>query len=324
MQTSTQRCQANTARLTQLIRCQRGVAVVETVLIMGLMAGLVIMAMAALQTGDVMSNPFADMTAMQTDAPVDTAKSPNGGASAPTPTVVATEPRSTIGHGALMIGMCWTALLLGVVLAGHKRIRSTRDIVENDDPEDPPTNIEADHRFVKRQHILRILNQDMAMLLESRLTVRQLMSHNITVIPANMRCDEVLETMRNGKIRHLMVCRDGDQLQGVISDRDVHQKTGEKASDIMTANPVTVSPDSAINPAVTQLVKMHISCLPVVEDGRLVGVLTTTDLMLALQCSIQVLHHLALDATRDSEPVEPIEQIRPVDHQEPQLVESAS
>ena len=72
----------------------------------------------------------------------------------------------------------------------------------------------------------------------------------------------------------------------------------------MTADPITVTPDSLINPAITQLVNRHISCLPVVEDGRLVGVLTTTDLMLTLQCTLQLLHRVAVEATDANDPAE--------------------
>ena len=38
-------------------------------------------------------------------------------------------------------------------------------------------------------------------------------------------------------------------------------------------------------------INAHISALPVVEEGRLCGILTTTDLVLALQCSLQLWLH---------------------------------
>lgn len=56
----------------------------------------------------------------------------------------------------------------------------------------------------------------------------------------------------------------------------------------MTSSPRTVAPNTPLSPAITLLIEKHISCLPVVEDERLCGVLTTTDLIITLQCTLQV------------------------------------
>ena len=305
-------------RVGLFLESGNAVAVVETVLIMSLIAGLAILAMATLHGGSLVRDPFAELAATQTHSRVDVAASQAPHASSTPPTIAAAKPRSKVEHGVLLIATCVTALLLGVVLAGHRRNRRKRNDESEEDDEDIAAAVaEVDHRFAKRHDILRILTRDMAMVMENRLTVGQLMSRVLTTIPGNTHRDKILTTMHSGKIRHLLVCRDGDELQGVISDRDVHQKTGAKARDIMTANPITVSPDTAINPAVTMLIDKHISCLPVVDDGRLVGVLTTTDLMLSLQCALQVLHRLALGVKSERPQVE-------VEQAEPQLVESVS
>ena len=302
--------------LSRFLRSDGGVAVVETVLTMGLIAGLVILATATLNEGTMVKDPFAEIAQVQADTPKHPQQVAASTAKEQVPAVAQQRPRTRLEHGALLIATCWTALLLGVVLAGHRHIQNRKEkrAEEEDEVEESPDMPDIDHRFTKRQEILRILTRDMKMLLESRMTVGQLMSRVVTVIPGSTRKDEMLDMMKGGKIRHLMVCRDRAELQGVISDRDVHQKEGDIAMDIMTANPITVSPDSPINPAVTQLIEKHISCLPVVEDGRLIGVLTTTDLMLALQCSLQVLHRLAMDATRDEPEAE---------SEEPQLAAAA-
>jgi len=51
------------------------------------------------------------------------------------------------------------------------------------------------------------------------------------------------------------------------------------AADIMTPNPVTVSPQSTLREAAKLLLDGHFNGLPVVEDGRLVGMLTQSDLI---------------------------------------------
>ena len=45
-------------------------------------------------------------------------------------------------------------------------------------------------------------------------------------------------------------------------------------------------------PAASAMLERNISCLPVVKDGRLCGVLTTTDLIMTLQCCLQTLHQV--------------------------------
>jgi CBS domain-containing protein len=90
-------------------------------------------------------------------------------------------------------------------------------------------------------------------------------------------------------LRHLLVVNEADQLVGVLSDRDLSKSGGRTAQDVMTAEPMTVTPDMPNSPAITTLITKHISSLPVVEAGKLVGVLTRTDLMLSLQCVLQAL-----------------------------------
>jgi signal-transduction protein with cAMP-binding, CBS, and nucleotidyltransferase domain len=79
----------------------------------------------------------------------------------------------------------------------------------------------------------------------------------------------------------------------VISDRDLLGRQGEVASDLMTPNPLTVQREALLDPAVTMLIQKRISCLPVTHEGRLCGLLTTTDVMMALQCISQVMQRLS-------------------------------
>jgi predicted transcriptional regulator len=103
------------------------------------------------------------------------------------------------------------------------------------------------------------------------------------------------DIMRLGRIRHLPVV-DGPRLVGIISERDLFRSSlaqalgyGTKASrdlmkglrikDIMVAEVVTVSPDTKLCDAVHIMVDKKIGCLPVVENDRLVGLITETDVL---------------------------------------------
>ncbi len=61
----------------------------------------------------------------------------------------------------------------------------------------------------------------------------------------------------------------------------------------MTSDPHTVSADSLVSPAMTTLMNWRISCLPVVDDDKVLGVITTTDLMMALQVTLQMMQKVA-------------------------------
>jgi CBS domain-containing protein len=96
------------------------------------------------------------------------------------------------------------------------------------------------------------------------------------------------------EVRHMIVTDAENHVVGIVSDRDLHH-TGKKTSDIMTPEPLTVCPDALMRPAMSQMLDRHISSLPVVENGKLVGIITTTDLVMAFQCTMQVIQAAAAD-----------------------------
>ena len=80
---------------------------------------------------------------------------------------------------------------------------------------------------------------------------------------------------------------DGGQIAGILSERDVVRCIAERgesilgspASDIMTEKVETVSPDETVNSAMAHMTRRRIRHLPVVEDGRLVGIVSIGDLV---------------------------------------------
>ncbi len=90
--------------------------------------------------------------------------------------------------------------------------------------------------------------------------------------------------MQAGGFRRLPVVSDG-KLVGIVSDRDLREHRGHleqvKISGIMTERPVTVTPATTIEEAAQIMLERQIGGLPVVADGRLVGMITTSDIMRA-------------------------------------------
>jgi len=125
--------------------------------------------------------------------------------------------------------------------------------------------------------------------------VREIMVKEVATLDINDELSLANDIMRLGRIRHLPVV-DGPRLVGIISERDLFRSSlaqalgyGTKASrdlmkglrikDIMVAEVVTVSPDTKLCDAVHIMVDKKIGCLPVVENDRLVGLITETDVL---------------------------------------------
>jgi diguanylate cyclase (GGDEF)-like protein len=147
--------------------------------------------------------------------------------------------------------------------------------------------------YSKRQQVMQELMGDSDLLLKNRLEVRHLMTHDLVTIQATTTFDEMTKLMTKHRLHHLLVCNRAGDLVGVISDRDLRVTRGTTAQQLMSYPPMTCTSDTPITAAITFLANENISCLPVVDRGRLCGVLTTTDLVLTLQCTLQLWMRLA-------------------------------
>ncbi|WP_435257920.1 DUF294 nucleotidyltransferase-like domain-containing protein [Thioclava sp. FR2] len=92
------------------------------------------------------------------------------------------------------------------------------------------------------------------------------------------------QKMRDAKVSSLGVI-DGDRFVGIVTTRDMANKVvaggldiSVPVSEIMTADPVTLTPNSLGSDILHIMLERRIGHLPVVEDGRLVGMVTQTDL----------------------------------------------
>ncbi len=111
------------------------------------------------------------------------------------------------------------------------------------------------------------------------------MTHNPVIAEPGEKLTSVEAKMREGSFRSVPVVSDGNLL-GIVTDRDLRSHTGfldhATASDAMAQDLVTVTPSSSIREAARLLRERKIGGLPVVEDGSLVGIITTTDVLAAL------------------------------------------
>lgn len=100
---------------------------------------------------------------------------------------------------------------------------------------------------------------------------------------------DALGTMADKNVGALVVVRN-DSVAGILSERDYARKVELKeknsrelrVQDIMTSNPVCVSPDQSIEACMEIMNERHIRHLPVLEDQKLVGMITIRDAIKAV------------------------------------------
>jgi acetoin utilization protein AcuB len=108
------------------------------------------------------------------------------------------------------------------------------------------------------------------------------MSHPVQTVTPETTAGEAIPLLRRHGIRHLPVM-EGDRVVGVVTDRDLRGvATESRVSAIMSRPVVVVSPRTAMDKAARLLFDRRIGCLPVIEDGKLIGILTQTDAVAAL------------------------------------------
>jgi CBS domain-containing protein len=120
------------------------------------------------------------------------------------------------------------------------------------------------------------------------LMVRDVMTKSVKTVQTGSTVREAVQKMNKFDIGSIVVM-DNKRPVGIITERDILRKIVEqgidpsvvKANDIMSYPLITAEPDQSIEEAARLMAKKGIKKLPVVEDGRLVGIVTSMDIMKA-------------------------------------------
>ncbi|MFH0788769.1 MAG: CBS and ACT domain-containing protein [Pseudomonadota bacterium] len=114
--------------------------------------------------------------------------------------------------------------------------------------------------------------------------VKNWMVKKVVSIPKNCHIVEALSLMKKYSIRHLPVV-EGKILLGMITEGDLRQVMIPSLMEemdldqVMIKNPVTIGPDESLEEAARLIYRYKIGGLPVVDKGKLVGILTTPDIL---------------------------------------------
>jgi acetoin utilization protein AcuB len=111
------------------------------------------------------------------------------------------------------------------------------------------------------------------------------MSRDPIAIAPEASIQEAIELMKEHSIRHLPVVDGEERLVGWVSDTDlrgvfmasmIEELT---VGDVMIADPITVSSTDVLEQAALLITKHKIGGMPVLEDGKLVGIITVVDIL---------------------------------------------
>ncbi len=127
--------------------------------------------------------------------------------------------------------------------------------------------------------------------------VRHYMTREVFTIQSDKKLFAVQEIMKWAKVRHVPVVDQAQRLIGMISHRDLlhasislistHLAEAERQQhlwnipiqDVMQSSVTTIAPEAPIQMAARLMRKQKIGCLPVVSNGKLVGLISEYDLL---------------------------------------------
>lgn len=122
--------------------------------------------------------------------------------------------------------------------------------------------------------------------------VEEIMKTNVTTVTPEDTIAKALHTLTDRKIRHIPVVDKEQKVVGIITDRDVRDATPSifHANDhledlqkpiktIMKTNVITGHPLDFVEDISALLYEYRIGCVPITKDGKLVGIVTETDIL---------------------------------------------
>ncbi|WP_084623784.1 CBS domain-containing protein [Acidisphaera rubrifaciens] len=122
------------------------------------------------------------------------------------------------------------------------------------------------------------------------MTVRAVLKYKggeITSVSPNATAREIAETMAGQRIGSVLVLADDGSVAGIVSERDVVKAVAAgperlaeaRAADMMTRHVIAASPETSVDEAMELMDSGYFRHLPVLENGRLVGIISIRDLV---------------------------------------------
>jgi predicted transcriptional regulator len=117
--------------------------------------------------------------------------------------------------------------------------------------------------------------------------VSEIMTQKVTTVNKNVTIEALVKKFKRydfhsfpvlHKKRVVGIVTKTDLLR-VIDTKELGNIAATHVEDIMTPHPITIAPDALLHDAASSMRKNHIRILPVVEEGKLIGLLSYSDLV---------------------------------------------
>jgi CBS domain-containing protein len=129
--------------------------------------------------------------------------------------------------------------------------------------------------------------------------VRDAMSKDVRVVRPDTTVKEVVATMNKFDIGSIIVIQ-GERPVGIITERDILRRLVEPclapetltARQVMTSPVQTINENASIEEAARLMAKKRVKRLPVMNDGKLVGIITFSDIVAKVPTMLSILEEL--------------------------------
>jgi predicted transcriptional regulator len=111
------------------------------------------------------------------------------------------------------------------------------------------------------------------------ITVAEVMVANVLVVHSGDSVDDAVRLIVDSRITSVPVVDDEHHILGIVAESDVLRKRGHTVDDVMTREVITTDETTTLDSAAEIMLTRRIRRLPVIRDGRLVGILTRFDLL---------------------------------------------
>ncbi|MGQ9675421.1 MAG: CBS domain-containing protein [Chloroflexota bacterium] len=111
---------------------------------------------------------------------------------------------------------------------------------------------------------------------------KYIMTRDVVVAHPDMSVKEAADRLRQHRITGLPVVDKQGRVVGVFSLSDAALKRGRRVGEVMTSPAFTVSEEAGLEEVATLMVTHDVNRLPVVRDGRLVGIVARADVIRAV------------------------------------------
>lgn len=109
--------------------------------------------------------------------------------------------------------------------------------------------------------------------------VKEVMTRNVVTFKEDTPVEEIASTLTSKRITGAPVVAGDGVVVGIVSETDVFTKKGSVARDIMSPHVISVSEEMGIDEAARLLVGERIRRVPVINRGKMVGLLSRSDVL---------------------------------------------